>query len=61
MEADLTKKLAELKTKRHAIEQAIAALQNLEIEYRERRDRPRDIPNRRSMHLLKSIPSRRIA
>ena len=45
---DLNTKLSELKAKRRAIEEAIAALQNLKAEYRDKRSHTRFIPSRRT-------------
>jgi hypothetical protein len=61
MTVDLNKKLAQLKAKRHAVEQAIVALQQLDAEYRDRKDRHRIPSSRRPVSSLRTFSARRIA
>ena len=59
---DLEKRLADLKAKRRAVEDAIAALQRVKAEYRDKHERERLLLNGRiiSSHRL-ARPSQRIA
>ena len=59
---DLEKRLADLKMKRRAIEEAIAALQRVKAEYRDKNERERLLLNGRIIqsHRLPR-PSQRIA
>jgi hypothetical protein len=61
MAVDLNKKSAGLRAKRQAVVQAIAALQQLDAEYQDRKNGPRVISSRRSVPSNKTIASRRIA
>jgi len=54
-------KLNELKAKRRAVEEAIAALQNLKAEYRDRRGLQSIIPEQRNEAAEKSASPRKIA
>jgi hypothetical protein len=60
MAADLSKRLAELKAKRQVVEQAIAALQELQESFRHK-ESPRISSSRRLADSLKTTSSRRIA
>jgi hypothetical protein len=57
---DLNSRIAELKAKRRAVEQAIAALQHLKAEYRDRKGPHRLISPRRASS-EKTTPTRKIA
>ena len=61
MASDLNERLARLKAKRNAVEEAIAALRQLDAEYRGRSDVPRSILTRRLHHSEKAARPRSIA
>ena len=58
---DINLKIAELKAKRRAVEQAIAALQHLKAEYRDSKAPTRLVSSRRSAGAEKPFQPRKIA